>query len=50
VGIDPPKDLRRVNGRGADAKDVFASGSADAFMGFAQDWRFLNEVKRELKA
>lgn len=105
VGIDPEKDVRWITGGGADAKDVFASGKADAFIGFAQepaevrarnvgrvmktsytrwrtdnpedtlrfhalrlrdvgmlkssprqiiakgtDWRFLNEIRRELKA
>ena len=37
VGIDPEKDIRWITGGVADAKDVFASGKADAFMGFAQE-------------
>jgi len=37
VGIDPQKDVHWVTGGGADAKDVFANGKADAFMGFAQE-------------
>jgi NitT/TauT family transport system substrate-binding protein len=37
VGINPEKDVNWTTGRGADAKDVFASGKADAFMGFAQE-------------
>jgi len=37
VGINPAKDVNWTTGRGADAKEVFASGKADAFMGFAQE-------------
>ena len=37
VGIDPQKDVNWTTGRGADAKDHFASGKADAFMAFAQE-------------
>ena len=37
VGINPEKDVNWTTGRGADAKEVFASGKADAFMGFAQE-------------
>lgn len=37
VGIDPTNGVNWTTGRGADAKDVFASGKADAFMGFAQE-------------
>ena len=36
VGVDP-KDVNWTTGRGGDAKDLFASGKADAFMGFAQE-------------
>jgi NitT/TauT family transport system substrate-binding protein len=36
VGVNPG-DVNWTTGRGADAKDVFASGKADAFMGFAQE-------------
>ena len=36
VGVDP-KDVNWTIGRGGDAKDLFASGKADAFMGFAQE-------------
>ncbi len=37
VGINPEKDVNWITGRGADAMNVFASGKADAFMGFAQE-------------
>ncbi len=37
VGIDPDKDIRWITGGGTDAKDVFANGKADAFIGFAQE-------------
>ena len=37
VGVDPSKDVNWSTGRGGDAKDLFASGKADAFMGFAQE-------------
>ena len=36
VGINPG-DVDWTTGRGGDAKDLFASGKADAFMGFAQE-------------
>jgi NitT/TauT family transport system substrate-binding protein len=36
VGINPG-DVNWTTGRGADAKEVYASGKADAFMGFAQE-------------
>jgi NitT/TauT family transport system substrate-binding protein len=37
IGIDPLRDVRWIAGRGADAKDIFVGGQADAFMGFAQE-------------
>lgn len=37
VGVNPGKDVNWTTGRGADAKDVFARGKADAFMAFAQE-------------
>jgi NitT/TauT family transport system substrate-binding protein len=36
VGVNPG-DVNWTTGRGDDAKDVFASGKADAFMAFAQE-------------
>ena len=36
VGVDP-KEVNWITGSGGDAKDQFASGKADAFMGFAQE-------------
>ena len=36
VGVNPG-DVNWATGRGADAKDTFASGKADAFMAFAQE-------------
>lgn len=37
VGINPAQDVNWTTGRGGDAKELFASGKADAFMGFAQE-------------
>jgi NitT/TauT family transport system substrate-binding protein len=37
VGINPQKEINWVTGQGANARDVFADGKADAFIGFAQE-------------
>jgi NitT/TauT family transport system substrate-binding protein len=37
VGIDPRKEINWVTGQGANARDTFAEGKADAFVGFAQE-------------
>jgi NitT/TauT family transport system substrate-binding protein len=37
VGINPLKEVNWVTGQGANARDVFADGQADAFVGFAQE-------------
>jgi len=37
VGIDPRREVHWVTGQGANARDAFADGKADAFIGFAQE-------------
>lgn len=37
VGVNPQKEVNWVTGQGANARDAFADGKADAFIGFAQE-------------